>query len=114
MSRLQSILGKSVTFSQKVEDYWQFGFNKSILTVIVPFLVVLLDDETYESVQSSELLVSEMILGRAVTDVTLTDTCMEIELDMGTRLIIDLRPENFICPEGLVFSESGYPTVVWR
>jgi len=103
-----------VTFARTVEGYWQFGFNKSILTVIVPFHIVSLGDETSASQQSTELDVAGMMLGKAVKSVALTDVSVDVELETGTRLLIDLRPENFIGPEGLVFDEDGYPTVVWQ
>lgn len=114
MSRLRSIVGKSVTFARQVEGYWQFGFGKSTLTVIVPFRVVPLGDERCASQQSTELDVAGMMVGKEVKSVALTDVSVDVELETGTRLLIDLRPENFICPEGLVFSEDGYPTEVWQ
>ena len=103
MSRLQTLVGQSVRIVRSLHGYHRLGIGEAGLSVYVP-LHVLKNDRTVEL---------KDVIGLTIQDIIECDTEVVINLDEGFKIKIDLRLDGYICPEGMVLTEDGFPMVVW-
>lgn len=108
VSPLDDLIGLRITSHEPVEDYVQFIFNAgaAILTVYNPYEIRGPEPASGQSIIS--------VVGRHVlAGATVPGVVVELKLDGGWSIEIDIRDEAYSGPEAIVLHRPGSSTVVW-
>ena len=112
-TRLDDLIGRTLSAVVFVQDYLQLQFDGSVLTLLVwPVVTTDATEKAFHSPGYRDLLCER--IGESVTDAqAVSEQALSIRLSDGSSITASLVPEDHTGPEAAIYAAQDGRTWVW-